>query len=345
MMNCPVCGYDGYSAGKCPSCGSDATNLLRLSELPDIYYNKAVELIEQDQLKEAEEVLTTVIGLNPNDVDALVLLGNVSGEVGNYERAIGFWNRALKLDETRTEEIEGNIERAEIFQKGKVPEEKEDLVESLRKVIREETRKGGIRWYTYAGAIVLGLVIILGFYFSLRVFISPLKTDVREEVAVVLEPLRKNIRTEVSVALDPLRKELRDIVSVALEPKPEKIKKTPVESEVRKILTKCSISNILVKEKDGVIYLSGKVRTLWDKNELEKTTEKVQGVRRVDIRGIDVTYPRGYYYQIKENDSLWLIAARLLGDGSRFEEICGANKEIVRDPSSISPGKRILIPE
>lgn len=117
-MNCPVCGYKDYSVGKCSSCGTDATSLLRLSELPDIYYNKAVEFIMHDNLKDALESLATAVNLNPGDVDALILLGKVYAELGDFERSVHHWNKAIELDDSKRDEIDADIKKA--LTKGKL---------------------------------------------------------------------------------------------------------------------------------------------------------------------------------------------------------------------------------
>lgn len=309
-MNCPVCEYKDYNGGKCPSCGIDSTSLLRLSEFPSIYYNKAVELIKQERLEEAKEALTTTTELNPEDVDTLILLGKVCAETGDYEKAVLYWDKASRLDANRSEEIKADVEKVETLKKKiliteKPTEEKEDLMEKLRETIREETKKGLTRWTAYAGAILV-LVVILGFYLSFRVFLTPLREQqvMEEEKKEVLIP------------------------------------------EVKKIIALQGISNILVEEKGGIVYLSGKVPTLWDKQRIEKAVEEVKEIKVTDTRGLEVTYPRGYYYIVKEGESLWIIAERLLGDGNKYNEIYTANnKEIFKDPLKLSKGEKILIPE
>ena len=112
-MKCPVCEYGNYSSGKCPSCGTDATNLVRLSELPDIYYNKSIELIKKDKLKDAQEALMAVVGSPPNDADSLILLGKVCAELGDYEKSLLYFNMAVELDNSRTDELKESLKTVE----------------------------------------------------------------------------------------------------------------------------------------------------------------------------------------------------------------------------------------
>lgn len=307
-MNCPVCEYKDYNGGKCPSCGIDSTSILRLSEFPSIYYNKAVELIKQDRLEEAKEALITTTLFNSEDVDALILLGKVCAETGDYEKAIFSWEKASGLDESKAEGIKADVERVETLRKALVKEEpireKEDFGEKLMVTIREETRKGLTKWTAYSGAILV-LVVILGFYLSFCVFLTPL----REQQVMVEE------------------------------------KKEVLIPEVKKIIALQGISNILVEEKGGIIYLSGKLPTLWDKQRIDNALEVVKEIKGIDTRGIEVIYPHGYYYKVKEGENLWIIAERLLGDGNKYNEIHTANKEILKNPLRLSKGEKILIPE
>lgn len=49
-------------------------------------------------------------------------------------------------------------------------------------------------------------------------------------------------------------------------------------------------------------------------------------------------------YLVKSGQSLWDIAAEVLGDGQRFEEILKLNPELADDPDRIFPGQELLLP-
>lgn len=49
-------------------------------------------------------------------------------------------------------------------------------------------------------------------------------------------------------------------------------------------------------------------------------------------------------YVVKKGDSLWKIAKKLLGKGSRFKELYVRNGDIVENPRVIFPGQEIIIP-
>jgi len=50
------------------------------------------------------------------------------------------------------------------------------------------------------------------------------------------------------------------------------------------------------------------------------------------------------YYVIKKGDTLWAIANKFLGNGSKYPEIFEANREVIKDPDLIYPGQKIRIP-
>lgn len=50
------------------------------------------------------------------------------------------------------------------------------------------------------------------------------------------------------------------------------------------------------------------------------------------------------YYTIASGDTLWGIAAKFLGNGSRYPEIFEANREVIEDPDKIFVGQKIRIP-
>jgi nucleoid-associated protein YgaU len=48
---------------------------------------------------------------------------------------------------------------------------------------------------------------------------------------------------------------------------------------------------------------------------------------------------------VEEGDTLWGIAERELGNGSRYNEIFAANREVIENPDLIYPGQKIRIPK
>ncbi|MBN2593843.1 MAG: LysM peptidoglycan-binding domain-containing protein, partial [Sedimentisphaerales bacterium] len=50
------------------------------------------------------------------------------------------------------------------------------------------------------------------------------------------------------------------------------------------------------------------------------------------------------YYVAKDGDSLWSIAAKELGKGTRYNEIFTLNSDIMKDPGNVVPGMRLKMP-
>ena len=50
------------------------------------------------------------------------------------------------------------------------------------------------------------------------------------------------------------------------------------------------------------------------------------------------------YYVIEKGDSLWKIAERFYGNGSKYTGIFEENREVITDPDLIFPGQKIRIP-
>ena len=48
---------------------------------------------------------------------------------------------------------------------------------------------------------------------------------------------------------------------------------------------------------------------------------------------------------VQPGETLWTISERLAGDPNRWEELYRANRDQIKDPSTLYPGQRLAIPE
>lgn len=56
------------------------------------------------------------------------------------------------------------------------------------------------------------------------------------------------------------------------------------------------------------------------------------------------TAPKATAYTVQSGDTLWLIAKKFLGDGSRYTEIYNANSDVVSNPNVLKVGMVLKIP-
>ncbi len=147
---CPICDKPvPFGATICPNpnCKEDLTSLANLDLLLPQLYQHALDQIRQGEHTQAMKTLETVVALQPEHLDAWVVLGKLAAQKGNYERAQDCWERALALqpDEPRAQ--------AGLQQ-----------IQTIRQDIRrrQELRLRRIRWLgAVAGLVVLGLAILV----------------------------------------------------------------------------------------------------------------------------------------------------------------------------------------
>jgi nucleoid-associated protein YgaU len=51
------------------------------------------------------------------------------------------------------------------------------------------------------------------------------------------------------------------------------------------------------------------------------------------------------HYTVKPGDTLSKISRQFYGDANQYTKIFNANRNILRDPNTISPGQELVIPE
>ncbi len=105
----------------------------------------------------------------------------------------------------------------------------------------------------------------------------------------------------------------------------------------------------------GEIYVGQKLNipplptTAQETNETEgvfasSIFEKVKSIGKRHLSSETVATKQDRVYIVRENDSLWKIAAEQLGDGVRYSEISRLNSEILEDEDSLAVGMRLRLP-
>jgi LysM repeat protein len=110
------------------------------------------------------------------------------------------------------------------------------------------------------------------------------------------------------------------------------------------------VSNLNVSLEDEVCTISGDCETVEAKEKVVLMTGNMKGVGSVNGDGLNVpeaeaeAATESEYYVIESGDTLWGIAAKFLGNGSKYPEIFEANREVIEDPDKIFVGQKIRIP-
>lgn len=103
-------------------------------------------------------------------------------------------------------------------------------------------------------------------------------------------------------------------------------------------------------EADGVevsvdgdkVVLGGTAMSQEAKEKIIMAAGNIEGISSVEdtLAGDDPVF-----HEVKKGDTLWGIAAKTLGNGSRYNEIFEANKPMLSHPDKIYPGQMLIIPQ
>lgn len=96
-----------------------------------------------------------------------------------------------------------------------------------------------------------------------------------------------------------------------------------------------------------LVSLDGECETCEAKEKAVLMAGNMKGVSHVAANGLKAPEPEveTEYYVIEKGDTLWAIASKFLGNGSKYPEIFEANREVIEDPDKIFPGQKIRIPK
>lgn len=81
------------------------------------------------------------------------------------------------------------------------------------------------------------------------------------------------------------------------------------------------------------------------KYEIQEMKEKEEAEVLVEEERDASNAPEYETYTVKKGDSLWNIAKRYLGSGSRYREVYNLNRDKIRDPNRIQIGQVLKMPE
>lgn len=109
------------------------------------------------------------------------------------------------------------------------------------------------------------------------------------------------------------------------------------------------VTNLEVSVEDEVCTVSGECESATAKEKIILLAGNMLGISQVNADELSAPEPapeeQVQYYIIEKGDTLWAIAEKFLGNGSKYPEIFEANREVIQDPDKIFVGQQIRIPK
>lgn len=123
-----------------------------------------------------------------------------------------------------------------------------------------------------------------------------------------------------------------------------------LENKYKELIDKANssgVTNLQVREQDGVLYIDGAAPSAAVKDELWGIYEKLDPEMRAADVVMNITAEGGgtgasQEYEVKSGDSLSKIAQKY--PGVSWKDIFEANKDQIKDPNLIHPGQKLKIP-
>ena len=127
----------------------------------------------------------------------------------------------------------------------------------------------------------------------------------------------------------------------------ERVANYSKSSELEKYVTDMGIDigDADIRFDDGIAYITGEVADQATRERIILAVGNAQGVGKVDEE-ITVVDPseEAHFHTVAPGDTLWAVAEKVYGDGSRYTEIFEANKPMLSNPDLIFPGQVLRCP-
>ncbi|BAQ18793.1 peptidoglycan-binding protein LysM [Methyloceanibacter caenitepidi] len=107
-----------------------------------------------------------------------------------------------------------------------------------------------------------------------------------------------------------------------------------------------SLADKIKVEVDGeTVKVTGDVPDQETREKIIVAAGNVEGISKVDesLKAAD-DKPEGKFHTVAKGDTLWAIAEKAYGDGSKYMTIFEANKPMLSHPDKIYPGQVLRIP-
>lgn len=110
------------------------------------------------------------------------------------------------------------------------------------------------------------------------------------------------------------------------------------------------IEGLTVSVEEGIAKISGIAASAAAVEKAVLMAGNIAGISQVNIDQLQLQNGESLasddeFYVIVKGDTLWKIAEKAYGNGSKYTAIVDSNKEVIKDADKIFPGQKIRIPK
>jgi nucleoid-associated protein YgaU len=127
-----------------------------------------------------------------------------------------------------------------------------------------------------------------------------------------------------------------------------------IKQEIESSFEELPIDGLVVEVDGDKVTLAGVAKDVDTREKAILIAGNTKGIAHVDASQLivqdeltneQIEIPEEVFYTIEEGDTLWKIAEKFYGDGSKYKHIVNANLEVIKNEDLIYPGQKIRIPE
>jgi nucleoid-associated protein YgaU len=127
-----------------------------------------------------------------------------------------------------------------------------------------------------------------------------------------------------------------------------------IKQEIESSFEELPIDGLVVEVDGDKVTLAGVAKDVDTREKAILIAGNTKGIAHVDASQLivqdeltneQIEIPQEVFYTIEEGDTLWKIAEKFYGDGSKYKHIVNANLEVIKNEDLIYPGQKIRIPE
>jgi len=103
--------------------------------------------------------------------------------------------------------------------------------------------------------------------------------------------------------------------------------------------------DVKVEVSGDTVKIAGAAPTQEAREKLILAAGNVMGVAKVEEEiAVAAAEPEASFHTVEKGDTLWKVAEKACGNGSKYQAIFEANKPMLSDPDKIYPGQVLRIP-